>query len=143
MTGRELRLQGEQRGSATVELAVLTPLLILLVLLIVLAHRLTTATQAADAAAHAGARAATLERTPEQARLAAEGAVADALRTHELSCSSHTLTLEMGALEPGGTVSAALTCQADFSGLTGLGVPLHRDVKGEADAVVDVYRGHP
>ncbi|GAA1122383.1 TadE/TadG family type IV pilus assembly protein [Nocardiopsis composta] len=133
----------EEWGSAAVELCLLTPLLIALALLIVLAHRLTTAAQAADTAAHAAARAATLERTSQAARAAAEQAAAETLRTHNLSCHEHALTLRTGGLEPGATVTAELVCRTELADLAGLGVPGSREVSGEASAVVDVYRGRP
>src|SRR5699024_5534063 len=57
----------QDRGSATAELALLTPLLILIAVLVLLAHRIVSAGTAADAAAAAAARAATLERTPAAA----------------------------------------------------------------------------
>ncbi|GAB3474749.1 TadE/TadG family type IV pilus assembly protein [Nocardiopsis coralliicola] len=135
--------RARERGSAAVELALLTPLLISLALLIVLAHRLISAGQGADAAAHAAARAATLERTPAAAQAAAEDAAANALLTHGLSCTTHDLRLEMGGLEPGTTVSVALTCRADLTALAGLSLPGHCDVAGQANAVVDVYRSRP
>lgn len=135
--------RGRERGSASVELAVLTPLLLLLALLVVLGYRVVAAGSAADAAAHAAARAATLERTPEAAQSAAEQASAHALRAHPISCASHELGLELGGLEPGAAVTASVACTADLAGLTGLSVPGTYTTTGEATAVVDRYRGTP
>ncbi|WP_160050831.1 TadE/TadG family type IV pilus assembly protein [Nocardiopsis sp. FR4] len=133
----------QDRGSASAELALLTPVLILIALLVLLAHRLVTAGMAADAAAHAAARAATLQRTPSAAQTEAETAAAEAVRTHALSCATHDLAVDTGGLAPGATVEVTLTCHADLSDLVGLGVPGTRTVVGTASSVVDTYRSTP
>lgn len=134
---------GQDRGSASAELALLTPLIILIALLVLLAHRIVSAGMAADAAASAAARAATLERTPEAAHTAAETAAAAAVRTHELSCATYDLAIDTSGLEPGATVRVTLTCTADLSDLSGLGVPGTRTIQGSAASVVDSYRSTP
>ncbi|WP_345556043.1 TadE/TadG family type IV pilus assembly protein [Streptomonospora halophila] len=136
-------MRRREQGSASVELAVLTPLLILLALLTVLAYRMVAAEMTANTLAHAAARAATLQRTPAAAEQAARQSVANALRTHDLDCAAYSLELDIAGLEPGATVDAALTCHVDLAGLSGLGVPLTSEVRGEASAVVDVYRSGP
>lgn len=133
----------QDRGSASAELALLTPLLILIALLVLLAHRVVSAGMGADAAASAAARAATLERTPAEAHAAAETAAANAVRTHELGCAIYELDLDTGGLEPGATVAVTLTCTADLSDLSGLGVPGSRTIQGTASSVVDSYRSTP
>lgn len=140
MTGRN---GGEDRGSASAELALLTPILIAIALLALLAHRVVTSTMAVDAAAHAAARAATLERTPDSASTAAETAAVEAVRTHSLSCASYDLVLDTAGLAPGATVEATFTCHADLSDLTGLGLPGTRSIEGTATSVVDTYRSTP
>lgn len=133
----------QDRGSASAELALLTPLIILIALLVLLAHRVVSAGMAADAAAASAARAATLERTPDAAHTAAETAAANAVRTHELSCTGYDLALDTGGLQPGATVRATLTCTTDLSDLSGLGLPGNRTVQGSAASVVDSYRSTP
>jgi Flp pilus assembly protein TadG len=113
----------QDRGGASVELALLTPLLILLALLVVLGYRVTAADSTAEAAAHAAARAATLERTPDAARQAAVQATADAVRTQRMSCATHQLTLEVAGFEPGEPVTATVTCTAALADITGIAMP--------------------
>ncbi|WP_435107150.1 TadE/TadG family type IV pilus assembly protein [Nocardiopsis synnemataformans] len=137
------RSGGGDRGSASAELALLTPILIAIALLVMLAHRIITSTMAVDTIAHAAARAATLERTPASASTAAEAAVAQAVRTHSLSCASYDLALDTSGLAPGATVTATFTCHADLSDLTGLGLPGTRSIEGVASSVVDTYRSTP
>lgn len=131
------------RGSATAEFAIMVPALVLLALLALLAHHLVAARMGSDTAAHAAARAATLERTPAAAHTAAESAVQEALRTHGVACDDYDLDLDTRGLAPGATVSATVSCTADLSQLTGLGLPGTTTVEGGATSVVDTYRSTP
>lgn len=65
-----------QRGSMTVELVLLAPLLLVLLLFLVLAGRVVEAHDQVDGAARDAARAASLARTPAAAQQAADQAVA-------------------------------------------------------------------
>ncbi|GAA3744515.1 TadE/TadG family type IV pilus assembly protein [Salinactinospora qingdaonensis] len=130
-------------GGAAVELALLTPALVLFALLVVLAYRTVSAEFTADTVAHAAARAATLQRSVAAAEIASREAAANALRTHELSCAGHTLTLDTAGLVPGSTVTATFTCHADLADLSGLGLPGTYTATGTASAVVDTYRSAP
>lgn len=137
------RSRAQDRGAASAELALLTPVLILIAMLVLLAHRLVSASMAADAAAHAAARAATLQRTPAAAQAAAQSAATEAVRTHSLSCATHDLAVNTGGLAPGVTVDVTFTCHANLSDLTGLGIPGTRTIEGSASSVVDTYRSTP
>jgi Flp pilus assembly protein TadG len=137
------RRMSDDRGAASAELALLTPLLVMIALLVLFAYRIVAADTAADAAAHAAARAATLERTTTAAQRAAEAAAADTVRTHDLACATHDLHLDTGGLTPSTTVTATFTCHADLADLTGLGLPGTRPLQGSATSVVDTYRGTP
>ncbi len=132
-----------QRGSMSVELAALTPLLILFAMLMVLGGRVTRAEATADEVAHSAARAASLERAPEQAEAAAGDTVVTALDSHGLACSDHTLTLDHGGLSAGGAVTATLQCHVGLGDLAGMRLPGTHTVEGESTAVVDTFRGQP
>ena len=137
------RTPHHDRGSATAEFAIMVPALVLLALLALLAHHLVAARMGSDTAAHAAARAATLERTPAAAHTAAETAVEEALRTHGVACADYDLALDTAGLAPGATVTATVSCTADLSQLTGLGLPGTTTVEGDATSVVDTYRSTP
>ncbi|MDA8370672.1 MAG: pilus assembly protein [Nocardiopsaceae bacterium] len=132
-----------QRGSAPVELTILTPVLLLLVMLIMLAGRVTGAQSIADEVAHDAARAASLERTPQQAEAAARSIAESTLQTYDLRCQEATLVLDHGGLSPGGTVTATLTCHVALKDLSGLGVSGSHAVNGESTVVIDTFRGAP
>ncbi|WP_026122362.1 TadE family protein [Nocardiopsis halotolerans] len=136
-----MRPRNGDRGSASVELAVLTPGLLAFALLMVLAGRVVDARSTADEVAHSAARAASLARTVPAAVAAAEGTAARSLAEHGLGCGDHTVTLDHGGLDPGGAVTAVVECRVDLSGLTGLGVPGSYTVSGSATVVVDTFRG--
>ena len=77
---------GRDRGSATLELAVLAPLLLVLVGLVVVAGRVEAAAGAVEQAAAAGARAASLTRTAAGAQAAAEHSVRANLVGQRIVC---------------------------------------------------------
>ncbi|TDQ55098.1 TadE family protein [Actinorugispora endophytica] len=132
-----------ERGSASVELTLVAPLLIAFALLMVLAGRVVGAQSTADEIAHAAARAASMERTAPQAQAAADQVAGEALSSHGLVCADYTLALNHGGLQPGGAVTAVLSCHIDLGDLSGLNVPGTRTVQGESTVVVDTYRGTP
>ncbi|OOC53274.1 TadE family protein [Nocardiopsis sinuspersici] len=131
------------RGSASVELVLLTPALLAFALLMVLAGRVVDARATAEEVAHAAARAASLERTVAAAETAASGTAASSLAENGLACGDHTVALDHGGLAPGGAVTAVVECRVGLGDLTGLGVPGTYTVTGDATVVVDTFRGRP
>ncbi|MFI6576155.1 TadE/TadG family type IV pilus assembly protein [Nocardiopsis sp. NPDC050513] len=132
---------GDDRGSVSVELALLTPLLLSFALLMVLAGRVVGAGSTADEVAHAAARAAALERQVPQAEAAAQRITAASLASEGLTCSSHTLTLDHNGLAPGGFVTATLECHVGLDDLAGLSVPSTVTISGSSTVAVDAFRG--
>ncbi|MEN8652350.1 TadE/TadG family type IV pilus assembly protein [Streptomyces sp. 21So2-11] len=136
---RRVRHSGKERerGSATTELVLVTPLLILLALVAVAFGRLAGARLDADEAAHQAARAASLARTADRAHGDALRAARASLAGAGASCTSPRIAPALGGLVPGGTVRVTVTCRAD------LDVPGMRsmDVTSTAASVVDLYRG--
>ncbi|GAA2110208.1 hypothetical protein GCM10009802_07050 [Streptomyces synnematoformans] len=132
-----------QRGSAAVELVLLTPLLVLVLLVVVAFGLLADARLVVADAAHQAARAASLARTENDAHTQAERAADAALREAGSSCTRPTVHLTTGGLAPGATVTARVTCTADLAGLTHTGLPGHVPLKGTAFSVVDSFRSAP
>ncbi|OHV31608.1 hypothetical protein CC117_25680 [Parafrankia colletiae] len=131
---------GGDRGSAAVELTLLTPLIVLLLLLIVYAGRAVNARGQVDTAAHTAARAASIARTPTQARTAAEQALAADLTPDAGPCTRVTVTVDTSQFHAGGVVRATVDCQLDQSDLAaGLPLPGQR-ITATASAPIDVYR---
>lgn len=123
----------DQAGSATLELAVLTPAVIALLGAVVLAGHVESAKARVAQAAEDAARAATMARDQTSAQTDAESAAAADLAGPD--CSSWTLSV-VGTLVPGTSMSATITCT------TGLGIlPGSFHVANTASAAVDRYRG--
>jgi Flp pilus assembly protein TadG len=132
------RLWTGDHGSASTELVIVTPLLVLLLLVAVSLGRMASARLRVDDAAHQAARAASLARTPTAAREAARSAAASALGDARVSCRNFTVTTDVGRLHPGGVVRVRVACTAV---LTGAGLPGQVTVAKTATSVVDTYRG--
>jgi Flp pilus assembly protein TadG len=139
---RVLRAQAD-RGSSTLELALLSPLLISLVLLVVLCGRLVSAQLDIDAAAHAAARAASLDRTVTQATLDARHDAIATLADRHTTCRQPSITIAADDLQPGGTVTVTLSCSVPLADLALLAVPGTRRVTATGTSPIDVWRGQP
>lgn len=82
------------RGSASVEVAILTPAFLFLIVLAAVVGRVTIAQNAIDLAAHDAARAASISRTAGQAEDAATAAAEETLADQELDCVPLTVTVD-------------------------------------------------
>lgn len=130
------------RGSATLELAVLAPGLILLIALIALAGRYAIADGAVDQAAAEAARAASLQRTPSAGRDAAAEVARSALTEQGLSCLRTEIDVDVSGLRapPGqrGRVAVTVRCPLRVADLP-LPVPAIT-LAATAVSPVDTYR---
>ncbi|GAB3948641.1 TadE/TadG family type IV pilus assembly protein [Micromonospora vulcania] len=79
--------RGTERGSVSIEVAVLAPAFIALMVLAGVAGRSAVAAEAIEAAAHDAARAASISRTASAARAAAEDAAQQQLDWQGLVCT--------------------------------------------------------
>lgn len=132
-----------ERGSAAVELALVTPLLVLVILVVVAFGRLADARLVVADAAYQAARAASLARTETEARTQATRAANTALREAKASCAHPNVRLTTGDLEPGTTVSAQVSCTADLAALSRTGLPGRVSLAERAFSVVDTFRSAP
>jgi Flp pilus assembly protein TadG len=130
----------QQRGSAPVELALLTPMVIVLLLFVVFVGRIVTTQQDLDAAARDAARAASLRATPDAAVRDADAAFAAALASHDLSCATPDVAIDTSRFRPGGAVRVTVTCDVSFADISRLGVPGTRRLTAHSTAVIDTYR---
>lgn len=81
------RCLSEPRGSATLELAVLSPILLILLGLVLAAGRVSAADTAVEQAAAAAARSASLSRDARAATATAQRAAVESLRDQGLNCA--------------------------------------------------------
>ena len=137
---RRARPPRRERGSATTELVLLTPLLILFVLFIVALGRLAHAHALVGDAAAQAARAATLHYlTPGQATQAAQRTAADALASAGVACASHSTSVDTGNDHPGGSITVTLQCRVDLSTVIAAGFPGSETLTASFNSPVDTY----
>ncbi|HET7486527.1 MAG TPA: TadE/TadG family type IV pilus assembly protein [Acidimicrobiales bacterium] len=130
-----------ERGSAPLELALVTVPVLAMVMFIVLAGRIVQTTGTVDGAARAGARAASTARASSDAQAAARAAVDANLADAGLPCEGTDVRIETSDFRAGGTVAVRVTCLLRVSDLGPLPVPGTRTIVSDSVAVVDVYRG--
>ena len=129
------------RGSASVELVLVTPVLLVLLLFVVALGRLADSRAQVDGAARDAARSASLARGPDSALTGAQAAAEARLVEGGVTCRHLDVQVEVGALRPGKIVTAIVTCDVDLGDLTLLRVPGSRAVTSSAAEVYDAYRG--
>ena len=133
------------RGSATVELVLIAPALLALFTLTVLAGRIVLAGGTVEQVAAAGARAASLARTPAAAATAADRLVRQTLGEQQLQCAAVAVTVDTSGfgvpLGQPATVAVEVTCQVQLADLSVVGLPGRRTLSDRAVSPLDPYRG--
>lgn len=133
-----------ERGSATLELAILTPALLLLLALVVLAGRVQVAAGAVEHAAATAARDASLARTADAAQGAALTAADRELAAQDIDCVTASVVLDVaGFAAPVGqpaVVTATITCVVSFRDLAVPGIPGSRTLTSTATSAIDRFR---
>jgi Flp pilus assembly protein TadG len=128
------------RGSAAVELVLVTPLLLMMLMLIVAAGRLVLArSQVSDAAAQA-ARAASLAADAGAAGPAAAAAALAALSSDTITCGRLAVTADTADFTPGGQVSVTVSCTVALGGLALLRLPGSETLTATVAAPIDEFR---
>jgi Flp pilus assembly protein TadG len=141
LAGRPRRHEHTDQGSAAVELALVTPLLVLLLMLIVAAGRLVQGRLEVASAAAQAARAASLARDPAAAAAQATAVASSALASQHLTCGSLTVSTDTAAFRPGGQVTVQVSCTVSLSGLALLHLPGAETLTAQAAAPIDLFRG--
>lgn len=125
-------------GSASVELVLLTPVLMLLVLLVVLAGRSGEVLLQVKHAADQGARAASISAISKQVVEGRSAAMKDLAATG-VSCNNPRISVETQQLGPTHFVKVVVECEVNHKGLDLLGVGT-KTVRAESVEVLDTYR---
>lgn len=144
MTGPRTAPGRRDLGSAAIEAVILAPPLLALLALAILGGRIQVAGGAAEAAAHDAARAASISRTATTAQAAARAAAAATLDQQGLHCAQLTVAIDTSGFgvpvgQPA-TVSARVTCQANFSDLVVDGMPGSRTLTATFVSPLDTFR---
>lgn len=131
-------------GMLSLELAVLTPALLLLIGLLVVAGRVSLGGGAVEQAAAAAARQASISRTAGEARTSANDAARTTLDQQGLQCSRISVSVDTGGFAaPVGApahISATVTCVVLLSDIGIPGLPGSRTVTSTALSPLDTYR---
>jgi Flp pilus assembly protein TadG len=130
-----------ERGGAAVEFVIVTPLLLVLLLFVVGLGRLGVARGDIDGAARDAARAASLARSFEEARLLAVQAATASLAERRVTCGPLGVVVEPAPFTAGGSVAVRVSCTVAFSDLTLVWTPGDKQVSSRFVAPIDAYRG--
>jgi Flp pilus assembly protein TadG len=139
------RLRHDDSGTAVVEAVWAAMALGALLLLLMAGGRVVVARQAVEATAAQSARAASIARTQNEARVAAEGAATTGISEQGLRCVTSQVIVDVSEFAaPAGTpasVQVTVRCQVDLSDLTAIpGMPGSVDVSATAQSPLDTYR---
>lgn len=150
MTRRDLRRPfrrdgrpGTDRGTATVELVVLVPVLFALLAFVVGLGRAADARGRLTGAARDAARAASLTPTAQAARGAARATALADLDGAGLECRSPHVSTDTRQFQPGGQVSVTVRCTLDLSNLVVAGLPGRSTLTAHATAPLDTFSPLP
>ena len=131
----------DARGSASLELVLVTPVVLLLLLLVVCAGRLAEARADVDRAARDAARAASIARDPSSAEDAGTSAASATLESGGISCRSLDVSVDVSRFTTGGTVATTVSCTVDLADLAELRVPGTRTLTATFVEPIDTFRG--
>ena len=141
---RTRRRADAEVGSATLELAILAPAVLLLLGLVIVGGRIEIAGGAVEQASAQAARAASLARTPDAARQAATETALATLTGQDLHCSHVDVSVDTSgfavAVGNAAQVSARVTCTLDLSAVGVPGLPGRRTLTAQTQSVLDRYR---
>jgi Flp pilus assembly protein TadG len=128
------------RGSASAELVICTPVLLLLaVVAMALGHLVLEQSQVVDVA-RAAAEAASVWPTPAAATEAARSVVAEELSGDGLHCTSTVVSVNTSLLQPGGSVNVAIACVVTVAAAGAPGLPGSVTLRASAVAPIEIYR---
>lgn len=132
MTGRA----AGERGSVSVELAILAPLVGILLACVVLVGRVQIARADLEGAARSAARDLSIARDPIEALATVRDDLDTTLDVGSPSCRTVVFAPVISATE----VSVTLTCTVDLQAAAVLPVPGTMDLSATATEIVDEYR---
>jgi Flp pilus assembly protein TadG len=141
------RLQPTRRGDdgfGTVEMVLLTPVLVLLLLLVVGVGRVEQARLQVTGAARDAARAASLSRTADAAASQAQASADVALAGQSVTCvGGPVVSVDTSQFVPGGQVVVTVTCPARLGDLGFPGLPATKTLTATAASPLEQYRAGP
>jgi len=132
-----------ERGSATVEMVIIAPLLIMMTLFMVGLGRLASTREIVDGAARDGAREASMARNAVVAGQRAQAVVQDTLQGRHVTCQNLQVNTDAtsASFRPGGTVTVDVSCTVANQDVVLSGLPGSATLHGTFAAPIDQYRG--
>lgn len=132
------------RGSTSIELAIITPAVLAVFATAVIGGRVSLARQSIEASAFDVARTASLARTAGDAQATATSAARAILDAQGLSCASLTVSVSTGGFgvpvgQPA-TVTATVVCQTTFADVALPGLPGGATLSASFTSPLDTYR---
>lgn len=141
---RHLPTARDDRGSVTLELAIIAPALLLVLGALILAGRVQVAAGAVEQAARSAARDASLARTPDKAREAAVAAADRELSASGITCAATDVSVDVtgfGApLGQDAVVRVTVECSVSMADLAIPGLPGSRAMSAEGVSPLDRFR---
>jgi hypothetical protein len=128
-----------ERGSLTLELALVVPALILMVVFISGAATIVGARSDVEDAAWEAARAASLTRNPVAADLAARSAIDRRLASERWSCTGKRVDVDVSRFRAGSSVGVSLSCALRLAD-AGLFLPGATHLSARASEPLDQYK---
>ena len=130
-----------ERGSVSIELVLLTPVLVVLLLLVVAFGRVQNARADVEAAARAAARAASTTRDASSARAAGERAAFMEFDGGRFRCDTLTFDIDTAAFSADGVVATTVSCRVALGDVSGMGIPGHHTITATFSEPLDRFRG--
>jgi len=134
-------LRRGERGSAAVELVLLTPVLVSLLLLTVALGRLASVNGTVSDAARDAARSAANARTAVEARNAATLLARSLLDGNDAGCDSPSVIVDTSDWRPGGSVAVIVRCPVPLTDVAGFGIGGTRTVEARFVEPLDRWKG--
>lgn len=126
----------DDRGSASVELAILAPLIGLLLGAVVLVGRVQIARADVEGAARSAARDLSIARDPYVAVDEVRAGLMTTLDVGSPTCRALSFVPDIGSAQ----VSVTLTCTVDLREAAVLPVPGSMSISASASEIIDTYR---
>jgi Flp pilus assembly protein TadG len=128
------------RGSATTELVILAPLLVVLAVAALVLGRLVLYQEQVADAARSAVEAAALWPTAPQADEAALLAASYDLLHDNARCAGSSVSVDTADLQPGGHIGATVRCRVLIGSSLLPGVPGAMTITASATAPIETYR---
>ena len=130
-----------ESGSVSIELVLLTPVLVGLLLLVVAFGRIQNARADVEAAARAAARAASTTRDATSARVAGERAAFMEFDGGRFRCDALAFDIDTTTFAADAAVTATVSCDVSLDDVSGMGIPGHHTITASFTEPLDRFRG--